>query len=172
MNPQEFRAKYPLILSWIKQTIAAHAVKARADASLSFSRLPQYFTPATLASAKIVAVDVVPLPPLTALSLSRFVDFERMSASGITYLDTIFVQADLVDDERLHFHELVHVVQWSLLGPERFLAMYADGLERFGYRNSPLEEMAYRLDELFQKSGAPFNVERIVAREVKMLGGG
>ncbi len=63
---------------------------------------------------------------------------------------------------RLHFHELVHIVQWRLLGLERFLAVYADGLERFGWRDSPLEEMAYRLDGLFQRGGAPFSVEQAV----------
>jgi hypothetical protein len=30
-------------------------------------------------------------------------------------------------------HEMVHVVQWRMLGPEMFLAQYADGLECSGY---------------------------------------
>jgi hypothetical protein len=172
MNPEEFHAKYPLILKWMRQTLAAHAAKAQPVASLGFARLPRYFTPTTLATAKVVAVAVVPLPPLTALGLSGFADFEQMDASGITYLNTFFVQADLQKDERVHFHELVHVVQWALLGPERFLAMYADGLERFGYRNSPLEAMAYRLDSRFHRGGAPFSVEQVVGEELKLLGGG
>ncbi len=171
MNPEEFRAKYPLILNWIRQTLAAHVPTARPVASLGFTRLPHYFIPATLAAAKVVAVDVVPLPPLTALGLGLYADFERMSASGITYLDTIFVQTDLAEDERVHFHELVHIVQWSLLGPERFLAAYADGLEQFGYRNSGLEEMAYRLDSQFQPGTAAFDVEQVVAAELKLLAG-
>lgn len=171
MTPDEFRAKLPLVLHWIQETLAAHAAMARPVASLNFPRLPHYFSPETLAAAKVVAVDVVPLPPLTALGLVQFADFERMDANGITYVDTFFVQADLVADERLHFHELVHVVQWSLLGPERFLAVYADGLERFGYRASPLEEMAYRLDGLFQQGAAPYSVEPTVGRELKLLAG-
>jgi hypothetical protein len=40
--------------------------------------------------------------------------------------------------ELLDFYELIHVIQWRLLGPEAFLATYAAGLETFGYRNSPL----------------------------------
>jgi hypothetical protein len=119
----------------------------------------------------------VPLLPLTALGLSQYADFEHMDASGITYFDTLFLRNDLseddyvVVDERLHFHELVHVIQWSLLGPERFLAMYADGLEKFGYRDSPLEEMAYRLDTQFQRGAAVFSVEQVVGRELKLLAG-
>jgi len=61
--------------------------------------------------------------------------------------------------ESLHFHELVHVIQWRLLGPEKFLALYADGLERFGYRKSPLERMAFRLQKRFEREAQPFNVE-------------
>lgn len=171
MNPDDFRARLPLILHWIQQTLDAHAPMDRPVASLNFPRLPLYFSPATMASAKVVAVDVVPLPPLAALGLSQFADFERMDASGITYLDTFFVQADLTRDERLHFHELVHVAQWSLLGPERFLAAYADGLERCGCRNSPLEEMAYRLDGQFQQRAAPFSVEQTVGRELRAKAG-
>ena len=171
MNPDEFRAKYPLILKWIQGTLTAHAPKVRPGASLGFPRLPHYFSLATLASAKVVAVEVVPLPPLTALGLSQYADFEKMDASGITYFDTFFIRDHLAADERLHFHELVHVVQWGLLGPERFLAVYADGLERFGYQDSPLEAMAYRLDGLFQVGGAAFGVERTVAGELKELAG-
>ena len=169
MNPEELRAKFPLILNWIQQTLSTHAARARPVASLNFPRLRSYFTPATLDAARVVAVDTVPLPPLTALGLTGFTDFENTDAIGITYLDTFFVQADCQDNESLHFHELVHIVQWNLLGPERFLAIYAEGLEQFGYRDSPLEEMAYRLEALFGKGGAPFPVEQIVGRELNEL---
>ncbi len=177
MDPTEFGAKYPLILNWIRQTLAAHAAKARPVASFNFPRLPRYFSPATLTSAKVVAVAVVPLPPLAAFGLSRFAGFEKMDVRGITYFDTSFLRIELseedyvVVDERLHFHELVHVIQWRLLGPERFLAWYADGLERFGYRDSPLEEMAYRLEDEFQRESAVSSVEQVVERELKLLAG-
>ena len=83
------------------------------------------------------------MPPLSAMGLDRFRGFEQMNAGGMTFFDTYFVRADHVRAESLHFHELVHVIQWRLLGPEKFLALYADGLERFGYRKSPLEVMAF-----------------------------
>ena len=38
----------------------------------------------------------------------------------------------------------------------------ADGLARFGYRDSPLEQMAYTADEIFQKPREQFNVESFV----------
>ena len=99
------------------------------------------------------------MPPLSAVGLARFGEFERSDMAGITYLDTYFVRADNARAESLHFHELVHVIQWRLLGPEKFLALYADGLERLGHRNSPLEVMAYSFQERFDREAQPFSVE-------------
>jgi hypothetical protein len=99
------------------------------------------------------------MAPLKAIGLDWFSDFEQMDAGGITYLNTCFVRADYADMEAHHFHELVHLIQWRLLGPERFLALYADGLERFGYRNSPLEVMACDLQDRFECERQPFRVE-------------
>jgi len=159
MTEQEFRVVYPLIAGWIEKTLAEHAPAAKPLASLGFSRLQDYYDAPLLASSKAVVVSRVPMPPLSAMGLDRFSDFEQMDAGGITYLDTYFVRADHVRDESLHFHELVHVIQWRLLGPEKFLALYADGLERFGYRKSPLEVIAFQLQHRFQREAKPFSVE-------------
>jgi len=53
---------------------------------------------------------------------------------------------------------LIHVIQWRILGPERFLWLYADGLERFGYRSSLMEVMAYDLQARFDAQETPFEV--------------
>ena len=159
MTEQEFRKVHPLIAGWIKKTLAEHASAARPVASLGFSRLPHYYDPQLLVSSMVVFVPRVPVPPLSAMGLDRFSEFEQMDAGGITYLNTYFVRADQSHSESLHFHELVHVLQWRLLGPEKFLAFYADGLERFGYRNSPLEVMAYNLQDRFEHQAQPFSVE-------------
>ena len=159
VTEKEFRAAYPLIAGWIQNTLAQHATAAKPVASLGFSRLSQYYDAELLASSRAVVVAKVPIPPLSAMGLSRFSDFERMDAGGITYLNTYFVRADHARDESLHFHELVHVIQWRMLGSERFLRTYADGLERLGYRNSPLEEMAYSLQHRFERERQPFSVQ-------------
>jgi len=44
------------------------------------------------------------MPPLSAMGLNQFSDFELMDANGITYLDTYFVRADHAHIESLHFH--------------------------------------------------------------------
>ena len=159
MTKQEFQTIYPLVLGWIQRTLEHHAPAARPVASLGFNRLSLYYDKDTLTTSKVIPVTRVPVPPLSAMGLARFVEFEQMDMAGITYLDTYFVRADHIHDESLHFHELVHVIQWRLLGPEEFLERYADGLERFGYRNSPLEVMAYDLQGRFERDQQPFSVE-------------
>ncbi len=169
MTEQEFQAAYPRIAGWMQKTLATHASAARPVASLGFSRLADYFDAPLLASSKAVIVPRVPMPPLSAMGLDRFREFEQMDAGGITYLDMYFVRADHAHLESLHFHELVHVIQWRLLGPERFLALYADGLERFGYRNSPLEVMAYDLQDRFEREPQPFNVQAACQMKLRAL---
>jgi hypothetical protein len=46
-----------------------------------------------------------------------------------------------------------------LLGGDKFLAFYAADLERFGYRKSPLERMAFNLQKRFERGAQPFSVE-------------
>ena len=65
-------------------------------------------------------------------------------------IDTIFLKPTHSNNENTHFHELVHVIQWRLLGPDRFLFSYANDLECFGYRQSPLEAMAYDAEMAFR----------------------
>jgi len=166
MSPEEFAKFYPPLLAWIRNTLAASAPVAKTVASRGFSRLPLYFTEKTLTSAKVVLVEPLPIPPLKSMGLARFADFERGNFDGITYLDTFFLKPAQADNETMYFHELVHVVQWRLLGPDRFLFLYANGLECFGYRQSPLEAMAYDAETAFATSMATFDMEKMVAAKL------
>jgi hypothetical protein len=171
LTPEEFRAKYPVLIGWITKTIAAHAALARTVDSFGFARLPTYFPRSLLASAKVVSVDRLPMPPLSQMGLTQFTEWERVEYGGITYLDTFFVTQQEVANEPLFFHELVHVIQWRLLGPERFIAMYAEGLEKFGHRSSPLEVMAYDLEDRFKYSPTAFDAEIVVKTQLKAIAG-
>jgi hypothetical protein len=81
-------------------------------------------------------------------------------------LDTFFVKRHQSKNEAIHFHELIHVIQWRLLGPEKFLRAYADGLNSFGYRNSLLEIMAYDAEKRFVSSTVQFDAEQLVAESL------
>jgi len=166
MTPEEFAKFYLPLLDWIQTALTAGAHVAQTVASRGFSRLPLYFTEETLTSTKVVLVDPLPMPPLSCMGLAQFADFERGNFEGVTYIDTFFIKPTQSKSESMHFHELVHVVQWRLLGTDRFLFSYANGLERFGYRQSPLEAMAYDAETAFTSSRAIFNVEKMIAERL------
>jgi hypothetical protein len=168
MTPEEFQKLYPPLLNWLRATLTTHADTAQAVASRAFSRLPFYFFKKTLDSTKVVLVNSLPLPPLSKMGLTRFAEFERGDFDGITYLDTFFLKQAHSKNEVIHFHELIHIIQWRLLGPARFLYLYANGLERFGYRQSPLEVMAYDAEKMFATSITIFDAEKFVAEKLAL----
>lgn len=162
MGLEDFPEKLPLISKWIDDTLAQHAANARTASSYGFSRLPKFYTAEFLTRAKVVVVDHVPIPPLVEMGLPELADFLSFESIGITYRDTYFLRTSEAENESVHFHELVHVVQWTHLGVERFLLAYAAGLLGYGYRNSPLEQMAYGLQEYFDRNGTPGNAETFI----------
>jgi hypothetical protein len=160
VSPEDFSRLSPVLLDWISETLAAYSGATRSVAQVGFRRLPDFFSRRLLETAKVVAADPLPLPPPGELGLEQFSSFLSPATTiGITYLDTFFVRPDHSQDEALHFHELVHVVQWRRLGPELFLQVYADGLEKSGYRESFLERMAFDLEERFRSAKEPFAAE-------------
>jgi hypothetical protein len=167
MNPKELLEKLPLVAGWIDRALAEHGPRARSVASYRFPRLGGFYSEQLLSAARVVAVDQVPAPPLSSFGLVGFEEFENGNYAGITFGDTYFARSDQALSESLHFHELVHVVQWRHLGPERFLVAYATGfLQGGGYRGNPLERMAYSLQEHFEKGRPPMDVESAVRRQL------
>ena len=93
--------------------------------------------------------------------------------AGITYGDTILIAPDAPAEghpwRRLVFHELVHVVQYEVLGLDAFLARYLGGWASAGYRyrGIPLEEDAYAIEAKFSADpGRPFKVREEVKRRL------
>ena len=76
---------------------------------------------------------------------------QRMPSVGITFLTTYFLQQGQAS-ESTHFHEMVHVVQWSRLGADDFLRAYGVGLLVHGYEQSPLERMAFELQRIWAET--------------------
>jgi len=170
------RRRLPDIDAWIVDVIQQYRNVARPVASLDFKRLPGYFTRKTLSEAFFAVVDSVPRPPLTSLGLSEFadlerMDFERMDFDGITYRNFYFLRREHGLNESLHFHELVHIVQWRALGAERFLLAYAMGLHSAGeYRSNPFEQIAFDLEDRFVRQQAPFDAEQLVLQHLQKPG--
>lgn len=167
MNLQYFLTKLPQLRGWIDATVSQHKAQARPVASYSFPRLQQFYSPATLSSAFVVEVPQVPMPPLADFGLSGFEEFQNGDYAGITFMNTYFVQEGRKRDESLHFHELVHVIQWQHLGPSAFIAAYVAGYMAAGsYRANPLEVIAYALQEYFDNNRPPGNVESLIRKQI------
>jgi hypothetical protein len=93
--------------------------------------------------------------------------------AGITYGDTILIDPGAPRSghpwRRLLFHELVHVVQYEVLGLDGFVNRYLRGWAAAGYhyRAIGLEEDAYAIEAMFTaEPGRPFPVRDEVERRL------
>jgi len=165
--PAYLREKLPLVEQWIDETIRLHEGQAVTVQSLQFPRLPVYFSDEELVRARVVVVEEVPVIPLSSLGLTMFQGFEKASYKGITYRDTYFIDAVNARFEAVHFHEMVHVIQWRLLGSEKFLLAYAGGFLEHGYYGNPMERMAYEHQQRFLQDGPPYRVSAAIEEEIR-----
>jgi hypothetical protein len=103
----------------------------------------------------------VPNPPYQARAKERghalMLDFTHKAE--IAHPGLIIFQQEPIP--RLLFHGLVHVVQYRMLGLERYLELYVRAFLRSGvYVNVPLEVHAFQLGERFaQDPSTPFSVQ-------------
>ena len=162
-----------IIRSWIERTVDAHEKEARPVAEVieacGFQRLPDYFGAAFLDRVQCVSVERIPLPPLASTGLKFFAGIESARYTGITYGDTYFVDRKYERSESMHFHELIHAVQWDCLGFEKFLRAYGVGLVRNGYARNPLEVMAYTHQLRFETDPTPYHAEAAVRAELQSI---
>lgn len=151
-----------LAVQWVEAQRKRYRDQARILTSSEHAQMSTFFSREYLTAARLVWGPTVEEPPfypqLRDAAGLTLIPFGEMS--GITYLDTIFfsLQAGVSDPPPLPllFHELVHVVQYSVLGTERFLNRYVRGYFERGqiYRAIPLEEHAYDLQRQYEKSGS------------------
>ena len=139
----------PRIREWILRYTASTASQEVTVASLSVPGLTRCYPKELLESTRFVIADQICYPPLDQFGLEEFKAFSAIPWGGITYNDVYFLRRELASPI-LHFHEIVHVVQYRRLGVDRFLWAYGVGLALHGYEESPLEKMAYDLQLEFE----------------------
>lgn len=137
-----------------------------------------FFDAVLLDAIRVVRVDRIENPPFYAelekAGITIPLDFTETAA--ITFNDTIVVAEPKIPAAHrisLIFHECVHVVQYKVLGVERFMEEYVHGWARagFSYGNIPLEQEAYRLQKEFDKRrGRFFSVEAAVRQRLEEQG--
>jgi hypothetical protein len=152
---------------WMDRLHAQHAARAVSAREAGPARLAGYFSTALLDSARVVTVESLPFPPVSAYGLPEFQGMATPDMAGITFGDMYFVRAGHAPADGVHFHELVHVVQWKTLGVPEFLSTYAVGLAQHTYETSPLESVAYWLEGQFDLGIAPLEVSDFVARHAR-----
>jgi hypothetical protein len=163
--------KLPLVKQWINTTLSQHSASVQGILNFNFPKVNDCFSPEIIKITKVVIVDKVPVPPLSQLGLGQLDGFESGDYAGITFIDTYFLSAKYSSLEALHFHELVHIVQWQHLGVDRFLLIYGMGLLQFGYFNSPLEVMAYEYQKKFEQNLFTRGIEDDIKTKIDALAG-
>lgn len=99
--------------------------------------------------------------------MARMMGIKNLPSFGdttaVTFMDVIVSHQAFTGD--LLFHELVHAVQYAVLGTKEFASRYVNGfLTGGGYAEIPLEKNAYELE---QRYSANRTLTFSVADEVK-----
>jgi len=154
---------------WVQSQRDLYRPKSRPlpdDMKKSFSK---YFPVKILEETCFKTVPIIHNPPfykkLGPLYASELIDFSQMD--GITFIDTVLLRNIYPTKNRdvlaFCFHELVHAVQYKLLGLDRFVHQYVTGYyeNEEDYLKIPLEADASALEEKFERfvcRGETFNV--------------
>jgi uncharacterized protein DUF4157 len=171
--------------AWIRAQASAHGARAAAVPPEVAAGFRPFFG-ADVDRARVVAAEMSN-PPFYAELRARGVDARDLLSfadgmAAITFDTTIVVAPQATEAApakftELIFHELVHVVQYRLLGVDRFAQLYVDGwmAGRARYRDNPaqrymnilLEHMAFQLQGRY--AAAPteaFSVEDAVRSQL------
>ncbi|WP_422463601.1 hypothetical protein [Endozoicomonas sp. ALB115] len=153
---------------WIETTLTESAPQ-RTPCTTLLPYFSGFYSPELLQESYFVIVENLPIPDFPELRDQGLGGFLDMDIQGITYKNTYFIKKGFEQKLRLHFHELVHVLQWRYFGSREFINRYIDEIQQFGYDNAPLERMAYSLEDKFTTSNRPFDVEKYVSIAIPLV---
>jgi hypothetical protein len=136
------------MIEWVERTNAIYQEGSKSIKDYHLPHVALYFPDELLNKVHIVPIDQLPIPHLSLLGFKELTDFEQADSRAITLDQMYYIKPSCVEDEKIHFHELIHVLQWQILGKEKFLFIYGLSLLQFGYSENPLEVMARRYTDL------------------------
>jgi hypothetical protein len=166
MEREQFRQLVSDVQKWIVHTLAEHEAQMEPIVAAQFERLEGYYPNTLLHRIQRVIVDRCPIPPLAITGIPQLVEIETWDIKGIPWKNTIFIRRNLADWDAIHFHELLHIIQWEYLGTENYLTAWAIGTITRGYRDNPLEEAAFRHQLRFETEDKPYDVVKEVIAEI------
>lgn len=170
--PWLIRPTAPLIARMTARYISHHRSRLLPDSMpiepALLSPLEGFFSLEILEQTRVIRA-TIPNPNFYPLVKLMGIDgvLEMSSIGAITLLDLV-AYPDRLDRSTL-FHELVHAVQYRVLGLHRFANLYVRGfLNGGGYDGIPLERQAYELEVRFsQNPKRVFSVEDDVIQRRK-----
>jgi hypothetical protein len=166
--PQALYANLDLVAQWVDGLLHGHAKGMKPLERDIKQTLSPYYPQSLLDDARVVVVRTCPSIPFEAFGINNPGLPDGSLAAGITFLNTYFMKKPYAEHRAIHCHEMVHVVQWKILGAKAFIAAYAQGLLSKGYRDSPLEENAYDVESRF-RNGEVFPVVPEVIKALQKL---
>ena len=160
---------------WAYKQRNLYKPNARLLSDAEKSRLREYFDKRILDRTRIVSLEEIPNPPFySALEESGIpIPLDLTQAAGFCLIDYVLIRKGhwsyFSAALSTVFHEMVHLVQWDVLGPRRLIELYTDALMRDGYSQIVFERQAYRLTDRFVRGESPFSVRVVVEEELKGL---
>lgn len=153
------------IEKWIDQTNIKH-INQRICCDQFTDQFKGFYPVSFLKQAFFVVVNNIPKPDFPELRDIGLGDFIDMDVRGITYKNTYYILPDVIKNLKLHFHKLVHVAQWEHLGAVNFIKRYIIEIQENGYKDAPLEKMAYALDSNFSSGEEKIDIPSYVSSEI------
>ena len=167
--PRLIKPLIPLI-SWLTARYIAYHRRRLLPQSIAIpdpmiASMRAFFPASVLAETRVVQArmpDPILYPLVRLFGIKGMLEMSAIGA--ITLMDVVAYTEQL--DRGTLFHELVHVVQYRVLGLKQFARLYVRGfLEGGGYENIPLERQAYQLGARFDREpNKSFSVEAEVIR--------
>jgi len=163
---------------WIESQRAQHRVHADPLPDTTQAALSGFFEKGTLDRTRIRHVASIENPhfyrEFEEAGEAFPLDFTVWAA--ITFGDVILVNGEQIPGPPSHsvvFHEMVHVVQYDVLGIHEFARRYVEPFvqSRFNYMSIPLESVAFDLQGRFEEwSGNPFSAEEEIRSGISAPG--
>ena len=160
---------------WVREQRDLHRPDALALKPQASTAFEPFFGAEVIQDVRFKAVPVIENPgfyrEMEATGQPIPIDFSDMH--GITFGDTVLLSRRHIEADdppmSLLFHEMVHVVQYGLLGVGEFISRYVTGWAEngFEYMAIPLERDAYELEYRFKLSPqVPFSVREEVSKRL------
>ncbi len=174
---QLLKALIPLIIEWVYQQRDLYAPSARHLEEGEKRQLSGCFEDRILASALIKTNQTLSNTPIYSTLVAQGMPVQNLEFShfsAVTFINCIAVSHTYTESRKpwrfLLFHEMVHVVQFDLLGTEKFIEEYVSGFVKnnFSYYDIPLEKMAYELENRY-KQDEQFTAHEEVAKQLQSV---